>query len=92
MTQDQIKVFKFEEFYCAFLDILGYKDKLELFFQNKYNLYEKIKRAMFNAEVKCGKDYPDGMGTYIFSDSIIITLKTDSDLNLLINYISTLVA
>lgn len=86
------EICEFKEYYCAFLDILGYKDKLELFFQNKYNLYGRIKRAMFNAEVKCGKDYPDGMGTYIFSDSIIITLKTDSDSNLLINYISTLVA
>lgn len=86
------EVCNFEEYYCAFLDILGYKDKLELFFQNKYNLYGRIKRAMFNAEVKCGKGYPDGMKTYIFSDSIIITLKTDRDLNLLINYISRLVA
>lgn len=86
------EIYEFKEYYCAFLDILGYKDKLELFFQNKYNLYGRIKRAMFNAGVECGKDYPDGIKTYIFSDSIIITLKTDSDLNLLINYISTLVA
>ena len=86
------EVYNFEEYYCAFLDILGYKDKLELFFQNKYNLYGRIETAMSRAGVEYGRDYPDGMKTYIFSDSIIITLKTDNDLNLLINYISILVA
>lgn len=87
------EIYEFKEYYCAFLDILGYKDKLELFFQNKYNLYGRIKRAMFNAGVECRRDYPNGMKTYIFSDSIIITTpKTDLNLNLLVNYISTVVA
>jgi hypothetical protein len=88
------EVYNFEEYYCAFLDILGYKDKLELFFQNKYNLYGRIERAMSNAGVEFREDYPDRIKTHIFSDSIIITIpKTDnSNLNLLINYISTLIA
>lgn len=88
------EVYNFEEYYCAFLDILGYKDKLELFFQNKYNLYGRIERAMSNAGVECREDYPDRIKTHIFSDSIIITIpKIDnSNLNLLINYISTLIA
>ena len=87
------EVYNFEEYYCAFLDILGYKDKLYLFFQNKYNLSKRIERAMSNARIICDKNYPNEMKTYIFSDSIIITApKIDSNLNLLINYISTLVA
>lgn len=87
------EVYNFEEYYCAFLDILGYKDKLYLFFQNKYNLFKRIERAMSKARIICDKNYYNEMKTYIFSDSIIITApKTDSNLNFLINYISTLVA
>ena len=53
---------QFEDYYCAFLDILGYKDKLKLFFQGKFNLYGRVQRAMNNAGVEMSPaDSPDGI-------------------------------
>ena len=67
---------QFEDYYCAFLDILGYKDKLNLFFQGKFNLYGRVQRAMNNAGVEMSPaDSPDGIITRIFSDSIILTAQ-----------------
>ncbi|EEK14937.1 hypothetical protein CAPGI0001_1353 [Capnocytophaga gingivalis ATCC 33624] len=87
------KIYKFDQYYCAFLDILGYKEKLNQFFQNKYNLYERFKRAMSSAGAKIGKEYPSGINTYAFSDSIIITApQKENNLILLIDYVSAIVA
>lgn len=85
---------KFEDYYCAFLDILGYKDKLNLFFQGKFNLYGRVQRAMNNAGVEMSPaDSPDGIITRIFSDSIILTApQKDVSIDLMINYTSMLVS
>ena len=85
---------QFEDYYCAFLDILGYKDKLNLFFQGKFNLYGRVQRAMNNAGVEMSPaDSPDGIITRIFSDSIILTApKKDVSIDLMINYTSMLVS
>ena len=62
--------YNFEDYYCAFLDILGYKEKMNLFFQNKFNLYGRVQRAMHGAGVEpTPQDTPDGIVTRIFSDS-----------------------
>ena len=87
------KIYKFDQYYCAFLDILGYKEKLNQFFENKYNLYERFKRAMNSAGAEIGKEYPSGINTYAFSDSIIITApQKENNLILLIDYVSAIVA
>ncbi len=87
------KIYKFDEYYCAFLDILGYKEKLNQFFQNKYNLYGRFKRAICFARVKVGKNYLTNISIYIFSDSIIITIpKKGNNLVILIDYVSAIVA
>lgn len=83
----------FEDYYCAFLDILGYKEKMNLFFQNKYNLYGRVQRAMHGAGVETTPgDTPDGIVTRIFSDSIILTApKKDVHIGIVLNYIGQLV-
>lgn len=85
---------QFEDYYCAFLDILGYKDKLNLFFQGKFNLYGRFQRAMNNAGVEMSPaDSPDGIITRIFSDSIILTApQKDVSIDLMIKYTSILVS
>src|ERR1035438_6296898 len=37
------------EYNCAFLDILGYKQKVAAFFDQRYNLYGRINRAFTTA-------------------------------------------
>ncbi|GHS91057.1 hypothetical protein FACS1894203_1110 [Bacteroidia bacterium] len=83
----------FEDYYCAFLDILGYKEKMNLFFQNKFNLYGRVQRAMHRAGVEpTPQDTPDGIISRIFSDSIILTAKkTDVHIGIVLNYIGQLV-
>lgn len=68
-----------EEYYCAFLDILGYKKKSDDFFTNKYNLKDRFKRAMDSTNL-CIKltnniniiDLSE-LKIEFFSDSIILT-------------------
>lgn len=85
---------KFEDYYCAFLDILGYKNRLNLFFQGKFNLYGRVQRALNYARIGVPPaDSPDGIITRIFSDSIIVTApKKETSIDLMINYISILVS
>ncbi len=86
--------FEFKEHYCAFLDILGYKEKAGLFFKNQYNLYGRIRRAMESAGVEENPlETPDDIVTRIFSDSIILSIKkNETSLSLLLNYIGQLTA
>ena len=67
----------FKEVYCAFIDILGYKEKMSLFFSNRYNLLDRIDRA-FNSIITIdvlSRTLVDKSDRHIqiFSDSIIIT-------------------
>lgn len=84
--------YDFKDYYCAFLDILGYKEKINLFFQNKFNLYGRVQRAMHIAGVESTpQDTPDGIVTRIFSDSIILTAKkSDVHIGIVLNYIGQL--
>lgn len=63
--------------YCAFLDILGYKEKSRKFFAGQYNLSERINRAYENAfgTMNLTSHFYDtsGIKTRFFSDSIVIT-------------------
>ena len=83
--------YQFENYYCVFLDILGYKDKLARFFRGEYNLYGRVQRAMSGAGVN-PLDSPDGIKTRIFSDSIILTAPEKVEIDLLINYTAMIVA
>lgn len=85
------KQYQFENYYCVFLDILGYKDKLARFFRGEYNLYGRVQRAMSDAGVNT-LDSPDGIKTRIFSDSIILTAPEKVEIGLLINYTAAIVA
>lgn len=66
------------EHFCAFIDILGYKDKAERFFQGEFNLQGRFNRAMgttvklFNL-TSCLID-TNQIKVKFFSDSIVITL------------------
>lgn len=68
-----------EEYYCAFLDILGYKKKSDNFFANKYNLKDRFKRAIdtTNDCLKLVKTINiidlSELKIEFFSDSIILT-------------------
>lgn len=88
------KKFEFKDYYCAFLDILGYKEKAKLFFSNQFNLYGRIMRAMVSAGVEDNPlESPDGIITRIFSDSIILSIKkSDTALSMLLNYVGQLTA
>lgn len=83
--------YQFENYYCVFLDILGYKDKLARFFRGEYNLCGRVQRAMHYAEVRI-HDSPDGIKTRTFSDSIILTAPEKVEIGLLINYTAAIVA
>ena len=84
--------YNFEDYYCAFLDILGYKYSMKLFFQGKFNLFGRIQRAMRFAGVETSpQNSPDKIITRIFSDSIILTApKSDVDICCFLNYIGQL--
>lgn len=82
----------FENHVCAFLDILGYKEKSKQFFDGKLNLYGRINRALIQAGVELNKEgSPDGIFTQIFSDSIIVYSNLKK-INILLNYVASLVA
>jgi hypothetical protein len=67
----------FEEHYCAFLDILGYKEHSKQFFTNKINLYGRFKRALEHAHTlnKNSKLFVnnDLLKVRFFSDSIVLS-------------------
>jgi hypothetical protein len=86
------QVFEFENYYYAFLDILGYRAKSELFFENKYNLPGRIERALRASGMEANREEsPDGIITEIFSDSIMLRIKDSSNsLGLLLNYTAML--
>ncbi|MDD2887979.1 MAG: hypothetical protein PHY66_09255 [Aliarcobacter sp.] len=68
-----------EEYYCVFLDILGYKKKSDDFFTNKYNLKDRFKRAIdiVLEQLEMMKTLNcinlDELKIEFFSDSIILT-------------------
>lgn len=66
----------FEERYCVFLDILGYKEKAKLYFDNQLNLVARIERALeqvdFNIKVMRQSGILSVFTIEIFSDSIIM--------------------
>jgi hypothetical protein len=87
----------YKEVYCAFIDILGYKEKSELFFANKFNLYGRIDRAFSTIKLIEELTAPlvdkSDMEIDIFSDSIIITIPIrEFALSTLLQYVSCLSA
>jgi hypothetical protein len=69
--------YEFKEVYCAFIDILGYKNKAELFFKNEYNLIERLdfifEIVNFIDEMTSSLIDKSEKSVQVFSDSIIIT-------------------
>lgn len=70
------------EYYCAFLDILGYKNKAEQFFKNEFNLHGRFGRAMQDSIANFNSTShlidTSGLEVKFFSDSIIILLPTQN--------------
>ncbi|PMO47802.1 hypothetical protein BCT11_04535 [Vibrio sp. 10N.222.52.B12] len=68
-----------EEYYCAFLDILGYKNKSDEFFNESFNLYGRFERAlsvsidMWETVGQTGLANTSELGVKFFSDSIVVT-------------------
>jgi hypothetical protein len=82
---------KFDNVYCAFLDILGYKSKSEEFFQNKYNLLGRVERALELTQqtIEISSIFVDISGVEItfFSDSIILTApKKENNLYCILHF------
>jgi hypothetical protein len=74
---------KFDNVYCAFLDILGYKNKSEEFFANSYNLLGRYERALASASkiMNLSSVFLNTKNVEInfFSDSIIIVAPQNSN-------------
>jgi hypothetical protein len=68
-----------EEYYCAFLDILGYKNKSDEFFNESFNLHGRFERAlsvsmqMLEMVSRMGFVNTSELGVKFFSDSIVVT-------------------
>lgn len=66
----------FSLFNCAFLDILGYKNKALAYFDQRFNLYGRINRALSRATLTQNLTAPllntSGLTIEIVSDSIIM--------------------
>ncbi|MGR2884148.1 hypothetical protein ABMX65_20575 [Vibrio vulnificus] len=68
-----------EEYYCAFLDILGYKNKSDEYFKESFNLYGRFERAlsasmkMLEMVDRMGLVNTKELGVKFFSDSIVVT-------------------
>lgn len=79
---DNTKIYA-DEYYCAFLDILGYKDKAERFFDNKFNLEGRFNRALNNAivamKITSTLVKSDDIKVMFFSDSIILLLPKNQE-------------
>lgn len=87
----------FDIVYCAFLDILGYKNKSEEFFQNKFNLFGRVERALKNSQeiINISSMIIDlrDIEMDFFSDSIIITaLKKNNTFGKILHLITVLSA
>ncbi len=82
---EQIDKYKhnYQEVYCAFIDILGYKNKAELLFKNEYNLIERLDSIFHN--INCINDMTGAFvdknqkKVQVFSDSIIIVYPLQDD-------------
>lgn len=79
-----------KDVYIAFLDVLGYKDKAELFFSNKFNLEGRFRRALktVNDALTLASFVTDTtkLSIKFFSDSIIVSHpKNDDGLTSLLN-------
>jgi hypothetical protein len=89
-----------EEYLCAFIDILGYKNKAERFFNGKFNLEGRFNRALANATATMGLSASlvdaSKLEIRFFSDSIILLLpnsdKSQDQLFSLINFCAILSA
>ncbi len=91
------KPYQFEDVYCAFIDILGYKKKAELFFKNEYNLIDRLDGIFEVIELIETLTSPlinkSEKSIQIFSDSIIMTYPVkDNSLNSLIHDINAISA
>ena len=86
---DQTKLV-FPLYYCAFLDMLGYKDKSALYFKNEFNIPGRIERAMesISLSIRLSELLVDTTEISIetFSDSIVIfqPAKPDGAANILL--------
>ncbi len=80
-TAEWNSIDRFEETFpvynCAFLDILGYKERVAGYFDKKFNLFERISRALDTTVTCMTLTAPlfdlSGLMVEIVSDSIIIT-------------------
>lgn len=74
-----------KEYYCAFLDILGYKEKSEMYFREKFNLKARFKRALLNTfeTIKLINVLVDfsKLEVKFFSDSVILFMPKKNDDN-----------
>jgi hypothetical protein len=82
---------QFKEVYCAFLDILGYKNKSDDFFKNKFNLLGRIERALESTKktIEISSIIIDikEIDIQFFSDSIILTIpKSNNNLFKILHY------
>lgn len=87
----------FTDIYCAFIDILGYKDKSKKFFDGAFNLYGRVERALqtmnYIKNVSSVLTDLSEMKTQYFSDSIIVTIpKKQYNLEKLLQFTTTLAA
>jgi len=86
-TDDWNSIDKFEkpssEYYCAFLDILGYKEKSERYFNGHYNLLGRFKRALSDsfAIIKISSVLIDLrlLDVKFFSDSIMLSVPKSEE-------------
>lgn len=85
------EIAKFEECYCAFIDILGYKDKLSLYLDGQYNLEGRFYRALnvVYAVKELNELFADKeeMRVQFFSDSIVVYLPKKNTYNRFFNFI-----
>ena len=68
--------FDFEEVYCGFIDILGYKEKSDSFFNGKLNLLGRINRAMNTT--KSTMDFTALMTPHIPRTDVVVSILSDS--------------
>lgn len=75
--------YDFKESYCAFLDILGYKNQSVRFFEKKFNLYGRFLRALKYSGLAndASKIFvkSDLLKVQFFSDSIVISHPVGDD-------------
>ena len=88
--------YDFKEAYCVFLDILGYRARLEEFFAGKFNLYDRVERAKTHALLGLERNLqnlPEGMKFIYFSDSLVFTAEVGkTEFSILLDYTLRFVA